>query len=66
MSYSFAFYCRCGAGWRGTVPKIIILQQMESIWDEAHSDPGCAACDAATARRTRAKVERLQADGREA
>ena len=66
MSYSFSFYCTCGAGWTGTVATLEVLQRCETIWLRAHNEPGCTLCSAGTARRNRIKSERKQqADGRE-
>lgn len=58
MSYSFSFYCKCGAGWTGTVPTVNMLQKMEEIWKVTHSDFDRVPCDAKTARSNRMKVKR--------
>ena len=53
-------HCTCGAKWAGALPEGVdtIFREM---WDSAHAGEGHAPCDAATARRARAKAERQAA-----
>jgi len=50
----FAFYCRCGAAWRGDLPADKAAA-VERVWRQAHDGDGHGPCDAAAARRARAR-----------
>ncbi len=53
-------YCKCGGAWTGKLGGgAKTLADLERTFWEAHDGPACGPCDAATARRARAKAEAL-------
>lgn len=53
-------HCTCGASWTMDVPQGSFIEHtMQSAWDEEHAGlPGHEPCDAQTAARARARIER--------
>jgi len=56
-------HCTCGAAWACTAPRAMV-EGVLRIWEEEHSGPGHAPCDAKTAARARARAERKQFERR--
>jgi len=54
-------YCTCGAFQKGWLP-LFAAEEVRKQWENGHSGPGHAPCDACAAARARAKAEQSHAD----
>ncbi len=57
----FAWYCTCGAAWKGEFPSRDRdkLPKLQAIWAKAHSGPEHKSCDRETAERAYRATEGL-------
>lgn len=53
-------YCKCGGGMSVEVLPGTRIEQVNAIWEQVHSEPGCGDCDAETSRKARVATERRE------